>query len=55
MRVAEILQSEKTQLLKDSRAAVPESAIAMTLIVGYPGENQEDFMIAERFCARNED
>jgi ribosomal protein S12 methylthiotransferase len=34
-----------TKLLRDFRAAVPEMAIRTTLIVGYPGETQEDFNI----------
>jgi len=35
---------EKTnQLLADFRKAVPEMAIRTTLIVGYPGETEEDF------------
>lgn len=32
-----------TELLKQFRAAVPEMAIRTTLIVGYPGETEEDF------------
>ncbi|TXN34289.1 30S ribosomal protein S12 methylthiotransferase RimO [Flagellimonas hymeniacidonis] len=32
-----------TQLLQDFRAAVPEMTIRTTLIVGYPGETEEDF------------
>lgn len=34
-----------TQLLKDFRAAVPQMAIRTTLIVGYPGETEEDFKL----------
>ena len=34
-----------TKLLKDFRAAVPGMTIRTTLIVGYPGETQEDFEI----------
>lgn len=34
-----------TQLLKDFRKAVPEMAIRTTLIVGYPGETEEDFKL----------
>ena len=34
-----------TNLLKDFRKAVPEMAIRTTLIVGYPGETEEDFQI----------
>ena len=34
-----------TQLLKDFREMVPNIAIRTTLIVGYPGETEEDFTI----------
>jgi len=36
-------QAKTTKLLKDFREAVPEMAIRTTLIVGYPGETEEDF------------
>ncbi|TKD58945.1 30S ribosomal protein S12 methylthiotransferase RimO [Flavobacterium sp. ASW18X] len=36
-------KAKTTKLLEDFRAAVPEMAIRTTLIVGYPGETQEDF------------
>lgn len=36
-------KAKTTKLLNDFRAAVPEMAIRTTLIVGYPGETQEDF------------
>jgi ribosomal protein S12 methylthiotransferase len=36
-------KEKTTKLLKDFRAAVPGMAIRTTLIVGYPGETQEDF------------
>jgi len=36
-------KAKTTQLLNDFRAAVPGMAIRTTLIVGYPGETQEDF------------
>lgn len=36
-------KAKTTQLLKDFRSAVPEMAIRTTLIVGYPGETEEDF------------
>ncbi len=36
-------KAKTTKLLQDFRAAVPEMAIRTTLIVGYPGETQEDF------------
>ena len=37
--------AKTTQLIKDFRAAVPNMAIRTTLIVGYPGETEEDFQI----------
>jgi ribosomal protein S12 methylthiotransferase len=36
-------KAKTTKLLKEFRAAVPEMAIRTTLIVGYPGETEEDF------------
>ncbi|WPR71191.1 30S ribosomal protein S12 methylthiotransferase RimO [Flavobacterium sp. NG2] len=42
-------QAKTTQLLKDFRAAVPGMAIRTTLIVGYPGETQEDFETLKDF------
>ncbi|WP_421807751.1 30S ribosomal protein S12 methylthiotransferase RimO [Flagellimonas sp.] len=36
-------QAKTTKLLQDFRTAVPEMAIRTTLIVGYPGETEEDF------------
>lgn len=38
-----------TNLLKDFRKAVPEMAIRTTLIVGYPGETEEDFQILKNW------
>ncbi|MGX7668299.1 30S ribosomal protein S12 methylthiotransferase RimO [Flavobacterium pedocola] len=38
-----------TKLLKEFRAAVPEMAIRTTLIVGYPGETEEDFQILKNW------
>lgn len=38
-------KAKTTKLLKEFREAVPEMAIRTTLIVGYPGETQEDFEI----------
>lgn len=38
-----------TNLLKDFRKAVPEMAIRTTLIVGYPGETEEDFQILKKW------
>jgi len=37
--------AKTTKLLKDFRVAVPEITIRTTLIVGYPGETEEDFKI----------
>ena len=42
-------RSKTTQLLKDFRTAVPEMAIRTTLIVGYPGETEEDFQILKEW------
>ena len=42
-------REKTTQLLKDFRAAVPGMAIRTTLIVGYPGETQQDFEILKDF------
>ncbi len=36
-------KAKTTKLLKEFRAAVPEMTIRTTLIVGYPGETQEDY------------
>ncbi|WP_109298822.1 30S ribosomal protein S12 methylthiotransferase RimO [Aquimarina sp. AU474] len=36
-------KAKTTKLLKEFRTAVPEMTIRTTLIVGYPGETQEDF------------
>ncbi len=38
-------QEKTTKLLKDFREAVPGMTIRTTLIVGYPGETEEDFQI----------
>jgi len=38
-------QAKTTKLLQDFRAAVPDMAIRTTLIVGYPGETEQDFEI----------
>lgn len=38
-----------TQLLKDFRKAVPNMTIRTTLIVGYPGETEEDFLILKNW------
>jgi ribosomal protein S12 methylthiotransferase len=36
-------KAKTTKLLRDFRATVPEMTIRTTLIVGYPGETEEDF------------
>lgn len=36
-------QAKTTKLLQEFRAAVPDMAIRTTLIVGYPGETEQDF------------
>ena len=41
--------AKTTQLLKDFRTAVPGMAIRTTLIVGYPGETEEDFQILKNW------
>lgn len=41
--------AKTTQLLKDFRDAVPGMAIRTTLIVGYPGETEEDFQILKNW------
>lgn len=38
-------KEKTTKLLMEFRAAVPDMAIRTTLIVGYPGETEEDFQI----------
>jgi ribosomal protein S12 methylthiotransferase len=38
-------QEKTTNLLKEFRKAVPDMTIRTTLIVGYPGETEEDFQI----------
>ena len=42
-------QEKTTKLLKKFREAVPEIAIRTTLIVGYPGETEEDFQALKEF------
>ncbi|WP_333696342.1 30S ribosomal protein S12 methylthiotransferase RimO [Flavobacterium sp.] len=42
-------QEKTTQLLKDFREKVPGIAIRTTLIVGYPGETEEDFEILKKW------
>ncbi|MEM6863845.1 MAG: 30S ribosomal protein S12 methylthiotransferase RimO [Bacteroidota bacterium] len=38
-------KAKTTRLLEEFRAAVPDMAIRTTLIVGYPGETEEDFEV----------
>lgn len=42
-------KEKTTKLLQDFRNAVPEMAIRTTLIVGYPGETEEDFEILKNW------
>lgn len=42
-------KAKTTQLLNNFRAKVPEMAIRTTLIVGYPGETEEDFQILKQW------
>lgn len=42
-------KAKTTQLLKDFRAAVPGMTIRTTLIVGYPGETEEDFQTLKQW------
>ena len=42
-------KSKTTKLLEEFRAAVPEMAIRTTLIVGYPGETEEDFQTLKQW------
>lgn len=42
-------QEKTTKLLESFRAAVPDMAIRTTLIVGYPGETEEDFEILKNW------
>lgn len=42
-------KAKTTKLLQDFRAAVPEMAIRTTLIVGYPGETEEDFQLLKEW------
>ncbi|UPQ78228.1 30S ribosomal protein S12 methylthiotransferase RimO [Flavobacterium azooxidireducens] len=42
-------QEKTTKLLKEFREAVPGIAIRTTLIVGYPGEKEEDFQILKNW------
>lgn len=42
-------KAKTTKLLEDFRAAVPEMTIRTTLIVGYPGETEEDFQTLKQW------
>jgi ribosomal protein S12 methylthiotransferase len=42
-------QAKTTKLLKDFRAKVPEMTIRTTLIVGYPGETEDDFQTLKQW------
>ena len=42
-------QEKTTNLIQDFRALVPEMTIRTTLIVGYPGETEEDFNILKNW------
>ncbi|EIJ39555.1 30S ribosomal protein S12 methylthiotransferase RimO [Galbibacter orientalis] len=44
-------KEKTTKLLQDFRAAVPEMAIRTTLIVGYPGETEEDFQTLKQWVS----
>ncbi len=42
-------KAKTTKLLEEFRAAVPEMAIRTTLIVGYPGETEEDYQTLKQW------
>ena len=42
-------QEKTTKLLKEFRVAVPDMTIRTTLIVGYPGETEEDFQTLKQW------
>ncbi|NNF19138.1 MAG: 30S ribosomal protein S12 methylthiotransferase RimO [Flavobacteriaceae bacterium] len=42
-------QEKTTKLLREMREAMPEMAIRTTLIVGYPGETEEDFQTLKQW------
>lgn len=42
-------QEKTTNLLRDFRREVPKMAIRTTLIVGYPGETEEDFQVLKQW------
>jgi ribosomal protein S12 methylthiotransferase len=45
-------KAKTTKLLQDFRAAVPEMTIRTTLIVGYPGETEEDFQTLKDWVSK---
>jgi len=45
-------QAKTTKLLQDFRTAVPEMTIRTTLIVGYPGETEEDFQTLKEWVEK---
>lgn len=45
-------QEKTTKLLKKFREKLPDVAIRTTLIVGYPGETQEDFELLKEFVTK---
>lgn len=45
-------QAKTTKLLQDFRAAVPNMTIRTTLIVGYPGETEEDFQTLKNWVEK---
>ena len=42
-------QAKTTKLIEEFRAKVPEMTIRTTLIVGYPGETEEDFLTLKQW------
>ncbi len=44
-------QAKTTKLLEDFRQAVPNMAIRTTLIVGYPGETEDDFQTLKQWVS----
>ena len=46
-------KAKTTELIKQFRALVPEMAIRTTLIVGYPGETEDDFQTLKEWVKQN--
>ncbi len=44
-------QASYRELLRTARAAIPELAVSTDVIVGFPGETEEEFAISEAFIA----